>query len=218
MEKKPDQPTSLAECTFIREGETLPYNENPAHMKEWRETLGLSQVELAKLAGVTRSLISLIELGERPLVEPSRTAIWNALDKARNETAEKLAKENPTTIDLTDPLSFYSAFFGPKSEVGKMIGLGKAAQKKEHIQRETISSLKHKLWASQQNEKAAIARANFAFKKCDELLDILDLQAKEILAAKEKEEKISALGLEKRSQIAEEVRAEIEQFSKKGKE
>jgi transcriptional regulator with XRE-family HTH domain len=217
MRKKTDQPISLAECTFIPEGGIIPYNEDPAKLKEWRKTLGLSQVELAKLAGVTRSLLSLIELGERPLVEPSRTAIWNALDNLRNERAKELAAANPTKFNPNDPLSFYSEFFGAKSEVGKIIGLGKATQKKERVQRETISSLKHKLWASQQNEKAAIGRAQWAFDKVAELLDILDLQTKEILAAKEKEEKISALGLEKRSQIAEEVRAEIEEFSKKVK-
>lgn len=40
---------------------------------------GITQAQLAKRAGVSQKLISAIETGVNPMVEPSRTRIWNAL-------------------------------------------------------------------------------------------------------------------------------------------
>lgn len=44
-----------------------------------RKRLDITQTDLAKRAGVSQKLISAIETGVNPMVEPSRTRIWNAL-------------------------------------------------------------------------------------------------------------------------------------------
>lgn len=57
-----------------------------------RKRLGVTQVELAKRAGVSQKLISAIETRVNPMVEPSRSRIWNALrafELERIEAAEK---------------------------------------------------------------------------------------------------------------------------------
>ncbi len=57
-----------------------------------RKRLGITQTQLAKRAGVSQKLISAIETGVNPMVEPSRARIWNALrafELERIEAAEK---------------------------------------------------------------------------------------------------------------------------------
>jgi transcriptional regulator with XRE-family HTH domain len=56
--------------TQRRRPESIPVDR--AKLTEARRKLGLTQVELADLAGISQSYLSALELGERPRVRPAR--------------------------------------------------------------------------------------------------------------------------------------------------
>ena len=79
-------------------------------LTELRKRLGLTQRELAKLSGVSQSLISKIERGR---INPSYEAvkrIMQALEAIRSEkdrglTAGDICTRNVISVEATDPLS-----------------------------------------------------------------------------------------------------------------
>lgn len=83
----------------------ISWREDPAHLKEWRQTLGITQPELALKSGVSKEFIALIETGLCPFVDPSRTAIWNAISTILGDQLS-----NPAGMSST--LKFWVTFFG----------------------------------------------------------------------------------------------------------
>jgi DNA-binding XRE family transcriptional regulator len=145
----------------------LNWREDPAHLKEWRETLGVSQPELAKEAGVSKTLIALIEKGQRPLVQASRDAIWDAMYGFMVEQVK-----NPTS----NAFKFWASFFGPLN-TGILMGLEQTpAQRVRGYARQMEHDYKHRIDELTASDRQA--RDNNRF-----LLDLLDRHAEDTDAA-----------------------------------
>lgn len=165
----------------------LNWREDPAHLKEWRETLGVTQPELAKEAGVSKTLIALIEKGKRPLVEPSRTAIWDAMYGFMVEQVK-----NPTA----PAFKFWASFWGHLN-TGQLMGLEKTpAQRVRFYAQQMEHDYAHQIKELTESERQT--RDNNRF-----LIDLLDRGTTEALEAKESEK-------------VEQIREESKQRVKKG--
>src|SRR5258708_5531845 len=107
---------------------------DPAYLKEWRESLGVSQPQLAKEAGVSKALIALIENGQRPLVGESREDIWGAIQAFARHQALNPSEASPA-------FKFWATFFGP-DESGSIIALDRTpAQRVRNYARAAVYKL-----------------------------------------------------------------------------
>lgn len=70
--------------------------EEGAALREWREGIGVKQSVLAKRAGLSQNLVSLLEAGKRNFTEDSSEKIYRAQRELNAERAEKL-----TAVALT---------------------------------------------------------------------------------------------------------------------
>lgn len=130
---------------------------------EWRETLGVTQPELAKEAGVSKTLIALIEKGQRPLVPPSRDEIWAAMSGFMYRQA----------LNPTGAFKFWATFFGPL-DTGQLMGLDKTpAQRVRDYARQMEHDYEEKLRESKASERQAWDNNRF-------LLDAFDAEATKI--------------------------------------
>lgn len=154
---------------------------------EIRTHWGLTQKELAKLAGVSTSLIISIESGRRNPSEDSHRKILDAINKIMKEPGHKPG---------------YAAL-GYKNE-------------KDMLRAElALANGGIRRW--QRTAEMLGAELDKAHAQIDELKDILGLREKKILTEESEQEKIDALGLEKIPPVEEEeLRAEITQRGKKG--
>jgi transcriptional regulator with XRE-family HTH domain len=140
-------------------------------LKEWRETLGISQPELAKAAGVSKTLIALIEKKKRPLVQPSRDAIWDAMygfmvDRVKNPSGA---------------FKFWATFWGP-SEAGQLMGLEKTpAQRTRDYARQIVGDHAAEKKELKESERRALELAN-------RLIDLLNVETTKADAAAQAEE------------------------------
>jgi DNA-binding XRE family transcriptional regulator len=145
----------------------LNWRENPEHLKEWRETLGVTQPELAKEAGVSKTLIALIEKGKRPLVGESRERIWDAIGAISREQAQ-----HPKGA-----FKFWATFFGETEDTGQLMGLDQTpAQRVRGYARQMEHDYKHRIDELTASDRQA--RDNNRF-----LLDLLDRHAEDTDAA-----------------------------------
>lgn len=111
---------------------------------EWRETLGVTQPELAKEAGVSKTLIALIEKGQRPLVPPSRDEIWAAMSGFMYRQA----------LNPTGAFKFWATFFGPL-DTGQLMGLDKTPAQRV---RDYARQMEHDYEESSRNRKPVSGR------------------------------------------------------------
>ena len=59
---------------------TTPHDQPDRHyLREWREKRGLLQEQLAKMVGSSKSVISRLETGERPIKMEMQFKLWRAL-------------------------------------------------------------------------------------------------------------------------------------------
>jgi transcriptional regulator with XRE-family HTH domain len=71
------------------ETEELPL---PEILRRTRRSLGLSQEELADIAGLKRSMVADIEAGRRRIQPEAGTAVWNALINIKEERLNTIPK------------------------------------------------------------------------------------------------------------------------------
>jgi transcriptional regulator with XRE-family HTH domain len=74
---------------------------DPKHLVDWRNVLNISQMELARAAGVSQKTVSLIERRIKPFSEPARTKIWDAVTRLNRERADRLT-HLATTVTSND--------------------------------------------------------------------------------------------------------------------
>ena len=74
---------------------------DPKHLVEWRGVLNISQMDLARAAGVSQKTVSLIERRIKPFSEPARTKIWGAVTRLNKERGDRLA-HLATTVTSND--------------------------------------------------------------------------------------------------------------------
>jgi len=190
------------------------------HLRQWRERLGIGQVELARAAGVAQTTISALERDAEPFTEPSRTRIWNAIARLNAEFLERQAIIHQAVApDTSIPVSLLYA--DPNGEGYLYVASGKTPMERLRAEHELLIKRCKEMrtdrnyWKEKAEERQDVAR---------ELMDILNLETKKALTEDEKQRKIAALGLQERTSPVEEesLRAEIEQHGRqkanKGKE
>ena len=188
-----------------------PIWNTPSHLSDWRERVGVGQVELAQAAGVAQTTISALERGAEPFTEPSRTKIWNAVARLNAEFLERQAMIHQAVApDSSNPVSLL--YEDPKGMGFLYVASGNTPMERlraEHgalIQRCKQIQTNRNYW----KEKAEIAEHRNAA-----LMDILGLRDKKILTEEAEQQKIDALGMEKIPSVEEEaLRQEIEQHGK----
>jgi transcriptional regulator with XRE-family HTH domain len=191
----------------------------PSHLREWRERLGVGQVELAQAAGVAQTTISALERGAEPFTEPSRTKIWNAIARLNAEFLQRQAIIHQAVApDTSDPVSLL--YLDPKGE-----GYFYAASA-NHTPMELLRAERKHLQARIAILERDLGIAHDYIKKVDEekkeLLGMLGWRVKKTVEDSEQVEAeqglMDKLGAEKLRQFeAEELRAEIARRGKKGK-
>jgi transcriptional regulator with XRE-family HTH domain len=179
------------------------------HLKKWRKLLGLGQIELKVLAGVSQATVSALERGVEPFSEPSRTKIWRAIADLRFErfTFEELMQQR--TVDtsaielmLRDPTG---SLYPPEP--------GRTPLERWRGRAERLAKRCEQLAGDRNHWKYKAGRfSNMTGQlliKIEQLRDILDLETTSAITASEAQQKIRALGLQKRPQVEEEFRSEL---------
>jgi transcriptional regulator with XRE-family HTH domain len=113
---------------------SLPVFNDPVRLIEFRNVLGIGQVELADEAEVSQGLISAIERGDKKFTEPSRTKIWKAIHRLMDKKAKRTIKENPGKVD-------YFRFKTPLEMKDEEIELLKSQRDLARQQRDTLKQL-----------------------------------------------------------------------------
>src|SRR5690242_1711808 len=70
----------------------IPYSDNPKDLVRWREYVGVTQEELAKEAGVSRSLVAVIECGAKPFSANAKVNLWSAIQRLNGKRAAEAAE------------------------------------------------------------------------------------------------------------------------------
>jgi DNA-binding XRE family transcriptional regulator len=184
------------------------------HLKMWRKLLGLGQVELARSADVSQAAISALERNVEPFTEPSRTKIWRAIADLRFErfAFEELMQQR--TVDtsaielmLSDPTG---QLYPPEP--------GRTPLERWRGRAERLAKRCEQLAGDRNHWKYKAGRFSNIVRQLlierEQLRDILNLETTSALTASEAQDKIKALGLQKRSQVEEEFRSELATFQK----
>lgn len=182
------------------------------NLKRWRKLLGIGQVELAKRCRpeVSQAAISALECGVEPFTEPLRTKVWRAIAELRVEGIPRQAAMEQRTVDVSDPVALLhsdpTGYLYPPEPGG-------TPMERLRARCERLSERCKQLAGESANWKyRALWAKNLAHQLLDErdkLRDILNLETTSALTASEAQEKIKALGLQKRSQAEEEFRSEL---------
>lgn len=98
---------------------SAPAFNDPARLIEFRNLLGIGQMELADAAQVSQTLISAIERSEKKFTEPSRSKIWNTIFWLMEEKAKREAASNPP-LPTGEP-----GYWQAMSNVTSLLGLNK---------------------------------------------------------------------------------------------
>lgn len=185
---------------------------NRRNLKRWRKLLGIGQVELANRCQpkVSQAAISALERGVEPFTEPLRTKVWKAIAELRAEGIQRRAAMEQRTVDISDPVALLhsdpTGYLYPPEPGGTPMERLRArcerlTERCKELAGESANWKYRALWAKNLAHQLLDER--------DKLRDILNLETTSALTVSEAQEKIKALGLQKRSQAEDEFRSEM---------
>lgn len=191
------------------------------NLKRWRKLLGIGQVELAKRCQpeVSQAAISALERGVEPFTEPLRGKVWTAIAKLRAEHLQREAAMEQRTVDIPDPVASLQS--DPTGYLDFSSEPGKTPMERLRARCERLTERCKQLAGAcnQARYRSLWLRkwANQLLDERDKLRDILNLETTSAITASEAQEKIKALGLQKRSQAEEEFRSELAALEESGR-
>ena len=156
---------------------SAPAFADPARLVEFRNSIHVGQIELAKASGVSQGHISAIERGDKPFSEPARTKIWTALAKLNKEYMDQeLNKRNaahiPTGAEMAgqtfNPFALYTPLERAQIETIESRRVQEEYEKSLAEGKESIEGLKHQIAVLEQERGNWMKQAE-AFRKMAEM-------------------------------------------------
>lgn len=86
--------------------EEMGVEEIQRSLRSWRESVGLNQLDLAKLSGVPQSNIHRIEDGKQGVTPRTFARVMTAIEKARQKRISELEKENSILRGVQEAASY----------------------------------------------------------------------------------------------------------------
>jgi transcriptional regulator with XRE-family HTH domain len=165
---------------------SAPAFSDPGRLIEFRNLLGLTQMELAQKTeelfpkrGVSQGHISAIERGDKPFSEPARTKIWTAIIKLNDEFMKRegnnrAASNIPTGADMTGQ-TFTAELLKLMTPLERVVMESIESKRKQEEyekalaeDKESIEGLKHQIDVLKQERGSWMKQAE-AFRKMAEM-------------------------------------------------